>query len=121
MARLLLDVDVLALEFNHDVALERGSGRSPRLIARVLGDHGHLSNEQAAALVRHVLRLSEPGRLRHLIQMHLSRDCNRPALARQAVGDLPEHIEVHTAVQHRPGPRLAIANGSLGNTDQRRL
>src|SRR5256885_7426706 len=51
-----------ALEFNHDVALERTSGRHPRLIARVLGDEGHLSNEQAGALVRAVLDRSHQGR-----------------------------------------------------------
>jgi phosphoribosyl 1,2-cyclic phosphodiesterase len=105
---LLADVDVLALEFNHDVVLERASGRSPRLIARVLGDHGHLSNVQAAALLRQVLNLSEPGRLRHLVQMHLSQDCNRPELAVRALGELPPHIQVHTASQHEPGPRLTV-------------
>src|SRR5262249_38413069 len=49
LAQALADVHVLALEFNHDVDLERTSGRSPRLIARVLSDRGHLSNDQAAA------------------------------------------------------------------------
>src|SRR5262249_22092321 len=58
LASALADVDVLALEFNHDVGLEYASGRSARLIARVLGDGGHLSNEQAAGLLREVLRLS---------------------------------------------------------------
>src|SRR4051794_5923240 len=38
LAGLLADVDLLALEFNHDVALQYASGRSPRLIRRVLGD-----------------------------------------------------------------------------------
>jgi phosphoribosyl 1,2-cyclic phosphodiesterase len=116
LARLLADVDVLALEFNHDEALERSSGRSPRLIARVLGDHGHLSNDQAAELVRHCLDLSEPGRLRHLVQMHLSRQCNRPTLARQALAGLPEEIAVHTARQDQPGPRLTFGQVSTKDT-----
>ena len=54
-------MDALALEFNHDVALQYASGRSPRLIQRVLGDRGHLSNEQAAALLGEVLRRSPAG------------------------------------------------------------
>jgi phosphoribosyl 1,2-cyclic phosphodiesterase len=108
LARRLASVDVLALEFNHDVALERSSGRSPRLIARVLGDHGHLSNLQAAALVRQILNLSEPGRLRHLVQMHLSRDCNRPGLAVEALGALPAGLQVHTARQDQAGPHLRL-------------
>lgn len=105
LARAAADVDVLALEFNHDVAMEYASGRSPRLIARVLGDHGHLSNEQAAGFVRAVLRLSAPGRLRHLIQLHLSRDCNHPELAasaaREAVDGLGYDVNILTACQGR--------------------
>src|SRR5262245_40155732 len=112
---LLCDVDVLALEFNHDVALERRSGRPRSLIARVLSAHGHLSNEQAATLVREVVCRSEPGRLRHLVQMHMSRDCNRPSLARAAVEALAgaHGFTVHTARQHRPGPRLRLGGGTV--------
>ena len=99
------EVDLLALEFNHDVGLECASGRTPRLIARVLGDEGHLSNEQAADLLRAVLRRSTPGRLRHLVQLHLSRDCNHPSLAagaaRAALAELAHAGEVHTASQDR--------------------
>ncbi|MCS7047254.1 MAG: MBL fold metallo-hydrolase, partial [Gemmataceae bacterium] len=58
----LRDAEILAVEFNHDVALERNSGRSPLLIERVLSDHGHLSNDQAAELVTAVLQRSMPGR-----------------------------------------------------------
>jgi phosphoribosyl 1,2-cyclic phosphodiesterase len=108
LARRLADVDLLALEFNHDEAMERGSGRSPQLIARVLGDHGHLSNIQAAALVGRVLALSRPKRLRQIVQLHLSRQCNRPELAAQALAGLPAGVQVHTARQDRPGPRLAV-------------
>jgi phosphoribosyl 1,2-cyclic phosphodiesterase len=117
LVRALGDVDLLALEFNHDVAMERNSGRSPRLIARVLGDDGHLSNMQAAALLQAVVQNSTPGRLRHVIQLHLSRDCNRPALAaaaaQAALGDLSAAIEVHTASQHKPTPTFHL--GALGS------
>jgi phosphoribosyl 1,2-cyclic phosphodiesterase len=108
----LADVDVLALEFNHDEELERDSGRSPHLIARVLGDRGHLSNTQAAALLREVLCRSEPGRLRHLVQLHLSRDCNRPHLAASAaqhvLTELQPGTRIYTAQQHRPLRCVAI-------------
>jgi hypothetical protein len=112
LAAALADVDVLALEFNHDVGLEYASGRSARLIARVLGDDGHLSNEQAAGLLREVLRLSAPGHLKHLVQLHLSRECNRPHLAQaaaQAILDQYQHeAEVHTASQDEAGATLHI-------------
>jgi phosphoribosyl 1,2-cyclic phosphodiesterase len=94
----LLDVEVLALEFNHDVAMQKASGRTPWLIARNLGARGHLSNVQAAALLQAVLRQSARGRLRHLVQLHLSEQCNTPDLARtaaeQAAGAL---TAIHTA------------------------
>jgi phosphoribosyl 1,2-cyclic phosphodiesterase len=78
------DVDLLALEFNHDVEMEQNSGRWPQLIERVLGDHGHLSNDQAASFVTKLLACSTPGGLRHLVQLHLSRECNSPSLAAAA-------------------------------------
>src|SRR3954447_14217616 len=52
LARSLADVDLLAVEFNHDVEMQRRSGRPYPLVRRVLGDEGHLSNEQGAGLVR---------------------------------------------------------------------
>lgn len=108
----LANVDLLAVEFNHDVALEHTSGRSPALIARVLGDHGHLSNVQAAELVCAVLLRSEAGRLRHLVQLHLSRDCNRPTLAREsaqaALNLLKATITLATAMQDEPLPTVTL-------------
>lgn len=116
LADSLTNVDLLALEFNHDVAMQRSSGRSAWLIERVLGDRGHLSNEQAAELVSDVLRRSMPGRLRRLVQLHLSRQCNRPQLASSAARaavtsstaglDPSQHIHIHTAEQAVASPRL---------------
>jgi hypothetical protein len=110
----LADVDVLALEFNHDVAMQYASGRSPRLIRRVLGDHGHLSNTQAAALLAEVLRQSAPGRVQHLVQLHLSRQCNRPELAQHAAQRTLEQmgavVQVHTSSQEVAGPRIALGD-----------
>jgi phosphoribosyl 1,2-cyclic phosphodiesterase len=115
LADFFANIDVLAVEFNHDVDMERRSGRPAELIARVLGDTGHLSNDQAARLVREVLNRSAAGRLRHLVQLHVSRDCNRPALARlaaQAALAEWDGIEVHTARQYQVGPQLRLRHGS---------
>lgn len=105
----LSDVDLLAIEFNHDIELERLSGRSPHLIDRVLGDYGHLSNCQAADLLRAVLTRSAAGRLRHLVQLHLSRECNRPHLAFDAArAVVPLDTAIHTAEQDAPGPTIHV-------------
>jgi hypothetical protein len=86
--------------------MERESGRMPQLIARVLGNEGHLSNAQAADFLREVLGRSTPGRLQHLVQLHLSRECNRPALAAAAAQSALDEAEwngnVVTALQDEP-------------------
>ncbi len=108
----LTDVDLLAVEFNHDVAMQQSSGRAQRLIQRILGEEGHLSNAQAAALVRAVIERSTAGRLRHLVQLHLSRECNRPALAREVARMLLEELEIsiglHTAEQNATSVTLNV-------------
>jgi phosphoribosyl 1,2-cyclic phosphodiesterase len=104
LAAALSDVDLLAVEFNHDVEMQRTSGRPPFLVSRVLGDRGHLSNEQAAALLGEVVAASRPGRLGDVIQLHLSRQCNRPRLAASAATAALERLgvagRIHTASQH---------------------
>ncbi|MBS0211154.1 MAG: MBL fold metallo-hydrolase [Planctomycetes bacterium] len=109
----LEDVDLLALEFNHDVDLQRNSGRPSYLIERCLGEEGHLSNEQGADLLAHALERSTPGRLKHVVQLHLSRQCNDPTLAQRAaqkvLTSLKNKVELHTAAQDRPTARLAVA------------
>lgn len=106
LADALAEVDLLAVEFNHDLSLERQSRRPAALVARVLSDEGHLSNDQAAALLRAVLARTSPGRLQHVVQLHLSQDCNRPSLARAAaravLADLDHQVLVTTAEQHTP-------------------
>jgi phosphoribosyl 1,2-cyclic phosphodiesterase len=115
LADALADVELLAVEFNHDEEMERTSGRSPYLIARVLGDEGHLSNAQAAALLRTVLARTPNGRLRHVVQLHLSRECNHPKLARAAAQEVladNSDVALHTAHQDRVGRMLVLGAGS---------
>ncbi|MCZ7644028.1 MAG: MBL fold metallo-hydrolase [Planctomycetota bacterium] len=92
------DVDLLALEFNHDEALERGSGRHPRLIARVLGREGHLSNVQAAGALERLLGGGPHGAPARVVQMHLSEDCNRPELAFEAACEVVRRLGAKTQV-----------------------
>lgn len=74
------EVDVLALEYNHDVHMEQNCGRPKHLIERVLGSHGHLSNVQAAAFTSELLKARQSP-LQALIPLHLSHQCNTPELA----------------------------------------
>ncbi len=108
----MADVDVLGVEFNHDVTLQRNSGRAPYLIARNLGDRGHLSNAQGAGLVSAVLGRSAPGSVRHVVLLHLSDQCNRPSLAlkeaRGAVRAAGRRVAVHAARQSEAYPNLQV-------------
>jgi phosphoribosyl 1,2-cyclic phosphodiesterase len=112
MADALADVDVLGIEFNHDVEMQRRSRRSPVLIARNLGDWGHLSNEQGAGLVAAVLDRSRPEAPRHVVLLHLSQQCNRPQLALQtahvAVKAAGRRVKIHAAQQGSAHPNLLI-------------
>jgi phosphoribosyl 1,2-cyclic phosphodiesterase len=106
-------VDVLALEYNHDEQMERNSPRPAFLVERVLSDSGHLSNRQAAELTRAIVGQSAAGSLTHLIQLHLSRDCNHPSLAesagRNALADLHPAASVVTARQDVPCRSITLA------------
>jgi phosphoribosyl 1,2-cyclic phosphodiesterase len=119
LAEALSGVDLLAIEFNHDVAMQRTSGRHPMLIARVLGDEGHLSNVQAADLLRQTLVNNSDRRPRQIVQLHLSRQCNHPRLAAAAaqavLDELGLAIPIHTALQHNPSPAFHCCNGALAS------
>ncbi|MGL4422277.1 MAG: MBL fold metallo-hydrolase, partial [Gemmataceae bacterium] len=90
-------VDLLGVEFNHDVQLQQSSRRPSHLIRRVLGDHGHLSNLQAAEFCQ---RVGGP-RLQGIVQLHLSRECNLPSLAAAAAEAIRPHAgcQIWTAKQ----------------------
>ena len=112
MAETLAEVDLLGVEFNHDVAMQRRSGRSVALIARNLGDRGHLSNEQGAGLLAAVLRQSGPAAVRHVVLLHLSQQCNRPNLAlraaRASLRGEGRRASVHAARQATAHPDLLV-------------
>ncbi|HEV3163939.1 MAG TPA: MBL fold metallo-hydrolase [Isosphaeraceae bacterium] len=120
MVGAVADVDVLGIEFNHDIDLQRRSGRSPALIGRILGDHGHLSNHQAADFVSAVLARSRPGALRHVVLLHLSEECNLPELAlsaaQKAVRLASRRSTVIAAEQHTVCPDLLVTPGRQNAT-----
>lgn len=72
LVRHLQGVDVLAIESNYCRRLQLESDRPWFLKRRIMGGRGHLSNDDAA---RAVVRI---GPRRHVVLLHLSRQCNRP-------------------------------------------
>ena len=75
--------DAMVLECNHDIPLLQGSDYPQHLKQRIAGRYGHLSNQQAAELIRSV----DVSRLKHLVAAHLSEKNNTVALARQNLSE----------------------------------
>jgi phosphoribosyl 1,2-cyclic phosphodiesterase len=100
----------LVLEANHDVKMLQDCPRRPwSLKQRILGRHGHLSNEAAADAAEQIMSAD----LRHLYLGHLSRECNRPELAHSVVNDRLQkigaiHVRLELTTQAHPCQTLEL-------------
>lgn len=72
----LAGVDAMILEANHDPEMLAEGPYPPGLKARVGGDYGHLSNQQAAGLLSRM----DHDRLQHLVIAHMSEKNNAQTL-----------------------------------------
>jgi phosphoribosyl 1,2-cyclic phosphodiesterase len=94
MVAALRRVDALVLECNHDETMLRTGPYAAFLKIRIAGTRGHLSNAQAAALLREL----DCSRLQWVAAAHLSAQNNKPSLACEAVaaalGCRPEDVAV---------------------------
>lgn len=77
----LQGLDALLLESNHDVKMLETGPYPYHLKRRILGDHGHLSNENAGRLLGHILH----DRLKYILLGHLSKENNYEELAYETV------------------------------------
>ncbi len=103
--------DLLLLESNHDIEMLRVGPYPWSLKKRIMGDHGHLSNEMAAKVIAY---MADRG-CRKFILGHLSHENNFPELAYQttlnaltekqiAVG---EDVQLEGAARDRVG-RMSV-------------
>ncbi|MCX7886981.1 MAG: MBL fold metallo-hydrolase, partial [Verrucomicrobiae bacterium] len=110
VAERLRTLDALVLESNHDVVMLQNNPHRPwSTKQRILSRHGHLSNEDAARLAAEIAT----ERLRHLLLVHLSRDCNTPELAHRAVSQRlraigATHVRVALASQDKPADPIRL-------------
>jgi len=79
--KMLSGLDALVLECNYDRDLLWNGGYPRWLKERIAGPFGHMDNRDSERLLAAVDRT----RLKHVIGAHLSRENNRPALARAAL------------------------------------
>jgi len=94
-------VDLLAVESNYCPRLQAVSSRPMFLKRRIMGGAGHLSNQQAATIAR------SAGPHRDVVLLHLSRQCNRPDLARAEHADAPYRVTISS--HNAPTPWLPVA------------
>ena len=100
--RQIAGADLVLLESNHDPELLRSNPRySAALKKRILGDHGHLSNESCAGAL---LRLIDGGTY-NVILGHLSGENNTPGLARRT----SEAALTQAGIRPGQDVRLAVA------------
>jgi len=108
-------LDFLAIESNHDPEMLRQSNRPHQLIKRIAGIYGHLSNDQCAETVRHLLKKSS-GKLESVLLLHLSNECNSPHIAlgstRLALQGMMESSRVCVAPQDNPSARFFAAKAA---------
>jgi phosphoribosyl 1,2-cyclic phosphodiesterase len=102
----LADCDLLVLEANHDEVMLHTSGYPTSVKRRISSSHGHLSNQAAARLVTELMH----PRLAAVVLAHLSKECNRPALARQVVAEALDRTgwQGHLEVAHQDCPTALL-------------
>ena len=110
----LKGMDALLIEANHDVNMLQVGPYPYHLKQRILGDRGHLSNENSGRLLSRILH----DRLGHIILGHLSKENNLPELAYEAVrmeitfGENPdkaEDFDIQVARRSEISPVIQIA------------
>ena len=74
-------LDAMLLEANHDIRMLQAGPYPYYLKQRILGTHGHLSNENAGRLLCRILH----DNLKHIFLGHLSKENNYDALAYETV------------------------------------
>ena len=96
----LKDSELLYLESNHDVNMLMVGGYPYYLKQRIIGEHGHLSNDTAAELLCKLYHKN----LKHVLLAHLSKENNYPELAYETV-----KAELMLKVGEENFPNLMVA------------
>ncbi|MBD5513028.1 MAG: MBL fold metallo-hydrolase [Lachnospiraceae bacterium] len=109
----LKGMDALLLEANHDVNMLQVGPYPYYLKQRILGNKGHLSNENAGRLLSRILH----DNLKAIVLGHLSKENNMPELAYESVrmeitlGDCPytaEDFSISVAQRSEPSPVIEV-------------
>lgn len=95
------DSNIIMLESNHDPEMLWNSTRPYFLKTRISGAAGHLSNEKSSTILSEIISPSTSD----VVLLHLSEECNTPAMAETAAFNRNPalkagHIKLHVARQN---------------------
>ena len=105
----IIDSDIILLESNHDVNMLRMGPYPYKLKLRVLGENGHLSNEDCGSAIVSLLKIDKK---KQIVLGHLSGTNNHPDLAYQTV------VDVLSANGIRPGDDVILQLASRHNPSE---
>ena len=105
----IIDSDIILLESNHDVNMLRMGPYPYKLKLRVLGENGHLSNEDCGSAIVSLLKNDKK---KQIVLGHLSGTNNHPDLAYQTV------VDVLSANGLRPGDDVILQLASRHNPSE---
>lgn len=105
----IIDSDIILLESNHDVNMLRMGPYPYKLKLRVLGENGHLSNEDCGSAIVSLLKNDKK---KQIVLGHLSGTNNHPDLAYQTV------VDVLSANGIRPGDDVILQLASRDNPSE---
>ena len=109
----LLDLDAVLLESNHDLRMLESGPYPYYLKRRIMGNFGHLSNENAGRLLNCILN----DKMKYVLLGHLSKENNLPELAYEAVrmeitmGDCPykgSDFDIMVAERSQPSALVIV-------------
>lgn len=103
----LSTINVLLIESNHDVTMQKNSGRPWVLIQRVLSERGHMSNDLCSEIL---LKIANSN-MKKVILAHISEECNTEKIAYQTClekfdNNLP--FELFIAKQYESLPMIEV-------------
>ncbi len=88
--KIMKNADIILIESNHDIELLQ-NGRYPDwLKKRVVGDEGHLSNNQAGFYLSKIIG----DKTKHILLIHLSEDNNEPEVALNTVNNILNEYDI---------------------------
>ena len=105
----IIDSDIILLESNHDINMLRMGPYPYNLKLRVLGENGHLSNEDCGNAI---VSLIKSDKKKQIMLGHLSGTNNHPYLAYQTV------VDVLSANGIRPGDDVTLQLASRHNPSE---